>query len=81
MFLEQLRDFEWYNEPADVSFDERGMRVLSRARTDFWQSLHHRFSKDDGHFFSRAKPAIFPAPSNGILKPTAVLTNAALCSV
>ena len=31
MFLEQLRDFEWYNEPADVSFDERGMRVLSRA--------------------------------------------------
>ena len=38
MFLEQLRDFEWYNEPADVSFDERGMRVLSRARTDFWQS-------------------------------------------
>lgn len=59
MFLEQLRDFEWYNEPADVSFDERGMRVLSRARTDFWQSLHHRFSKDNGHFFFTRKTGNF----------------------
>lgn len=57
--MEQLRDFEWYNEPADVSFDERGMRVLSRARTDFWQSLHHRFSKDDGHFFFTRKTGNF----------------------
>ncbi len=59
MFLEQLRDFEWYNEPADVSFEERGLRVLSRAGTDFWQSLHHKFSKDDGHFFFARKTGNF----------------------
>lgn len=77
MFLEQLRDFEWYNEPADVSFDERGMQVLSLPGTDFWQSLHHRVSKDDGHFFFTRKPAILLVRLNGILKPTAILTNAA----
>lgn len=59
MLLDQLRDFEWYNEPEDVSFDERGMRVLSRIKTDFWQSAHHNFSKDDGHFFFTRKTGNF----------------------
>lgn len=59
MLLEQLRDFEWYNEPLDVSFDERGMKVLSRDKTDFWQSLHHKFYKDDGHFFFTRKTGNF----------------------
>lgn len=59
MLLEQLRDFEWYNEPLDVSFDERGMKVLSRDKTDFWQSLHHKFYKDDGHFFFTRKTGDF----------------------
>lgn len=51
MLLEQLRQFEWYNEPLDVSFEERGMWVATQNKTDFWQSAHHNFRKDDGHFF------------------------------
>lgn len=51
MLLEQLRDFEWLNEPFDVSFEERGMWVSTHDKTDFWQSAHHNFKKDSGHFF------------------------------
>ena len=35
----------------DVNFEEAGMRVLTHNKTDFWQSVHHRFGKDNGHFF------------------------------
>ena len=51
MLLDALRDFEWLNEPLDVNFEEAGMRVLTYNKTDFWQSVHHRFGKDNGHFF------------------------------
>ena len=51
MLLDALRDFEWLNEPLDVNFDEMGMRVLTHDKTDFWQSAHHKFGKDNGHFF------------------------------
>lgn len=51
MLLDALRDFEWLNEPLDVNFDETGMRVLTHDKTDFWQSAHHHFAKDNGHFF------------------------------
>ena len=37
MLLEALRDFEWYNEAADVAFGERGVRVTAAPQTDFWQ--------------------------------------------
>ena len=46
MLLDALRDFEWLNEPLDVNFEEAGMRVLTHNKTDFWQSVHHRFGKD-----------------------------------
>lgn len=51
MLLDTLRDFEWLNEPHDVSFNDQGMVVVSKPKTDFWQSLNHNFKKDDGHFF------------------------------
>lgn len=51
MLLDALRDFEWYNDPENVRFTELGMEVSSRPKTDFWQSIHHNFRKDDGHFF------------------------------
>lgn len=51
MRLDSLRDFEWYNEPLDVSFEERGMHVITRDKTDFWQAAHHKFFRDNGHFF------------------------------
>lgn len=51
MLLEQLRDFEWLNEPDDVDFDDSGMMVVAKANTDFWQNNRKNIHKNDGHFF------------------------------
>lgn len=51
MILENLKDFEWYNEPENVVFSGQEMKISAGAPTDFWQSLQHGFAKDDGHFF------------------------------
>ena len=59
MLLDSLRDFEWYNEPKDVSFDETGMHVTSFERTDFWQNANAKMSKDNGHFFYTRKNGDF----------------------
>lgn len=51
MLLDSLRNFSWFNEPQNVRFNEEGMVVEAKPETDFWQSAHHNFHKDDGHFF------------------------------
>jgi len=51
MLLENLKEFDWLNEPANVRFDERGMHVVAKYRTDFWDCIRYNFRKDDGHFF------------------------------
>lgn len=51
MLLDALKNFEWYNEPENVRFNDRGMVVNTKQKTDFWQSTHHNFHKDTGHFF------------------------------
>ena len=51
MILEKLRDFEWLNEPENVIFADKEMKIVAKQQTDFWQSKHHNFSKDDGHLF------------------------------
>lgn len=54
MFLEQLRDFEWYNEPADVSFDERGMRGFEPGQNRF-------LAESAPQVFQRRRPFLFHA--------------------
>ena len=51
MILENIRDFDWLNEPANVCFTENGMQITTWPGTDFWQNIDNHFSKDDGHFF------------------------------
>lgn len=51
MNFELLENFEWYNEPENVRFEKEGMVIYARSDTDFWQSIHRGFKKDDGHFF------------------------------
>lgn len=51
MLLETLRQFDWLNEPQRVRFDDEGMFVTARSRTDFWCCARYGFRKDDGHFF------------------------------
>lgn len=51
MLLENIRDFEWYNDPQNVRFVEEGMLIETKPHTDFWQNVDCSFVKDDGHFF------------------------------
>ena len=51
MKLDNLRNFEWLNDPYDVAFDDYGMKVVSFANTEFWQNKEKRIHKDSGHFF------------------------------
>ena len=51
MRLESLIDFTWYNEPQNVTFEEKNVKILAKPQTDFWQSLHHKIKKDNAHFF------------------------------
>ena len=51
MILENLKNFEWYNEPANVVFGSHELEIVAAEGTDFWQSAHHNFFKDNGHFF------------------------------
>lgn len=51
MLLDTLKEFDWMNEPQQVRFDDDGMFVRAKYRTDFWCCARHNFRKDDGHFF------------------------------
>ncbi|MBQ8677987.1 MAG: DUF1349 domain-containing protein [Alphaproteobacteria bacterium] len=51
MILENIRRFDWQNEPQNVSFTESGLQITAAPYTDFWQNIDNHFSKDDGHFF------------------------------
>ncbi|MBP5215900.1 MAG: DUF1349 domain-containing protein [Alphaproteobacteria bacterium] len=51
MLLETLKEFDWHNDPQRVRFDDEGMHVTAKYRTDFWSCARHDFKKDDGHFF------------------------------
>lgn len=59
MQLEALRDFEWYNEASEVSFSERGVKITTEVRTDFWQDCIRNFHKDNGHFFFSHRSGAF----------------------
>lgn len=59
MILENLKNFEWYNEPENVTFGSHELEITASSGTDFWQSEHHNFFKDNGHFFFCRKNADF----------------------
>lgn len=59
MLLEALRDFEWYNEPREVSFSDRGVKITASPHTDFWQDTVRAYHKDDGHFFYGGRRGAF----------------------
>ena len=43
-------DLGWWNEPPRWSCQRTGgLRLETRAGTDFWQRTHYGFARDDGH--------------------------------
>lgn len=59
MNFEVLENFDWYNEPENVRFEDDAMLVFAKGGVDFWQSIHHGLKKDDGHFFYGRKNGDF----------------------
>lgn len=59
MLLQQLLNFQWYNEPNAVFFLDNGMKVISNEETFFWQNKKLSISKDNGHFFFDKKQDTF----------------------
>lgn len=53
MLLENIRDFDWYNDPQNVRFVEEGMLIETKPHSDFWQNIDYNFAKDDGHLFAK----------------------------
>jgi len=51
MKLENLIDFEWFNEPQNVNFADKEIKIVADQKTDFWQALHHQIKKDNAHLF------------------------------
>jgi hypothetical protein len=40
--------FFWFNEPARYQLGA-GLEIFTNPRTDFWQTTHYGFQRDDGH--------------------------------
>ena len=59
MLLEEIRNFDWINEPKNVEFIEQGLLITTKSHTDFWQNTPFNISKDDGHFFACQKDTNF----------------------
>ena len=59
MILAQLQNFEWLNDPQNVTFTALGMRTECKNGTDFWQSESANIHKDNGHFFYLPKTENF----------------------
>jgi regulation of enolase protein 1 (concanavalin A-like superfamily) len=38
----------WFNEPEKYFFD-RGLNIVTKPETDFWQGTHYGFRRDNGH--------------------------------
>lgn len=55
MILGNIKDFDWYNEPENVSFTESGLQIIAQEYTDFWQNIDKGFAKDNGHFFASTR--------------------------
>lgn len=51
MFLENIKNFDWYNEPYNFRFIDEGLLIEAKPQTDFWQSRDYNFYKDNGHIF------------------------------
>ena len=42
------RAFHWFNEPAKYQVG-KGLEIFTDEKTDFWQTTHYGFQRDDGH--------------------------------
>lgn len=63
-------DFYWLNEPAAFRLGD-GLRILTDARTDFWQNTHYGFRRDNGHCCFVRLPGDFSIVTHVTFQPQA----------
>ncbi len=51
MILDFIKNFEWENEPEDISFIDSGVNIIAGAETDFWLDKANNSSKRNAAFF------------------------------
>lgn len=78
MLLEEIRNFDWINEPKNVEFIEKGLLITTKPHTDFWQNSLFGISKEDGHFFACNKNDNFTVDAKWSFEKT---VDSAQCGV
>lgn len=61
--------FQWFNAPASHAVGN-GLEVVTRAETDFWQSTHYGFRRDDGHALLKPMEGDFSLSTQVEFSPT-----------
>lgn len=56
-----LSGAEWHCAPPDWTLTDDMLTLTTGDQTDFWQSTHYGFRRDDGHFFGREVTGDFTA--------------------
>lgn len=59
--IDALKDATWHNEPPNWVWENGVLVVTTGDKTDFWQTTHYGFRRDDGHFLGRAQTGDFTA--------------------
>ena len=52
------QDFYWFHEPRHYRLGN-GLEIFTEEKTDFWQSTHYGFQRDDGHCLLRQQTGDF----------------------
>ncbi len=44
-----LNNFDWLNKPENFSISNNCLSMQTNSKTDFWQTTHYEFKRDNGH--------------------------------
>jgi len=71
MLIDNIDDYQWYNIPRRIDEKSDGYVFHTKPETDFWQTTHYGFQRDDGHFFYRPVSGDFDVQLDLSLMPNA----------
>ena len=64
------QNFDWFNEPTRYAFGN-GLEIFTDEKTDFWQTTHYGFQRDDGHCLLTAQTSDFSLTTHVEFRPQA----------
>lgn len=60
--------FHWFNEPARFQLGA-GLEIFTDEKTDFWQTTHYGFRRDDGHCLFTSRSGDFTLETHVEFRP------------